>query len=450
MPRGSDRRRYAAAYAWSVLLHLIALVLVVLFVARALLVGSPPEAALAPDATIAIVPPSAPPTVAPRPRPTIAPAPPPAPRIAHRPVPIAPQHHELARNVKDATAQPSAAPLPTAPPVPRRVASLPVPVPTAAPTAEPTVRPVPEPSPPPMPEPTVRPTPVPTLPPTPEPTARPTPEPTLPPTPEPTLHPTPEPTVRPTAEPTSRPTPAATPRPTAAPTAAPAARPTAEPTAHPATRGAGSEQHPAVAATGVPGGSRAAPAPGSPRTPPALAGAAASPPNVPAAPAANAAPQPVKTDPPGLAALNARLKATLITGSAASTKQYDLGGYQTNRVLDAYEASLAPPLEILLKTFGLIYTKRTTGQADSIAYVYERTRVLGVEVCTAYVITEHPLRTAGPNDDHLGPLPHPTLPGPLPDLKPEITREPVPCNAKGMIPVVPGSLTSPVPRRLEQ
>jgi len=202
-----------------------------------------------------------------------------------------------------------------------------------------------------------------------------------------------------------------------------------------------------------PAGAAAASAP----RPAAAGGGAAAAPNPPAA-APSAEPQPAKTDPPGLAALNARLKATLITGSAASTKQYDLGGYQTNRVLDAYEASLAPPLEILLKTFGLIYTKRTAAQADSIAYVYERTKILGVEVCKAYTIVEHPLRQAGPNADHLGPAgvamsgrpAAVAFPGPLPDLKPEITTEIVPCNAKGMIPVVPGSLTSPAPRRLEQ
>jgi hypothetical protein len=152
--------------------------------------------------------------------------------------------------------------------------------------------------------------------------------------------------------------------------------------------------------------------------------------------------------------LNDRLKAALPTGAVEGMKRYDLGGYQTDRVLDAYEASLAPPLEILAKTFGLIYTKRTAYQADSIAYVYERTRILGVEVCRAYTIVEHPLRTAGPNADHLGPVGVPvsgrgsalSLPGPLPDVKPEVSTEVVPCNAKGMIPVVPGSLKSPAPR----
>jgi hypothetical protein len=140
----------------------------------------------------------------------------------------------------------------------------------------------------------------------------------------------------------------------------------------------------------------------------------------------------------------------------ATTKHYS-GAVDTESILDAYERALAPPLEILLKTFGLIYTKRTATQADSIAYVYERTKVLGVEVCRAYTIVEHPLRTAGPNADHLGPAGVPLAghssaiadPGPLRDLKPEVSTELVPCNAKGMIPVAPGSMTSPAPRHPE-
>jgi hypothetical protein len=151
------------------------------------------------------------------------------------------------------------------------------------------------------------------------------------------------------------------------------------------------------------------------------------------------------------------MKALLPTGPGGGMAPVDMGSYQTNRVLDAYEASLAPPLEILLKTFGLIYTKRTASQADSIAYVYERTRVLGVEVCKAYTIVEHPLREPPPNADHLGPTGQAmsgrpsalAFPGPLGDVKPEITTEVVPCNAKGMIPVVPGTMRSPAPRRLE-
>ena len=162
-----------------------------------------------------------------------------------------------------------------------------------------------------------------------------------------------------------------------------------------------------------------------------------------------AAAQPSRPPSPTLVALNDRLKAALPNGPVSTTKQYGMGAYQSDRVLDAYEAALAPPLEILLKTFGLIYTKRTAGQADSIAYVYERTRILGVDVCTAYTIVEHPLRVAVKANEYTGPIDHPTLPGPLGDLKPEISKTTVPCNAKGMIPVVAGSMTSPAPRHPE-
>jgi hypothetical protein len=127
----------------------------------------------------------------------------------------------------------------------------------------------------------------------------------------------------------------------------------------------------------------------------------------------------------------------------------DLGaGYSANRVLDAYEAALAPPLAILAKTFGLIYTTRTITHADSIAYVFERTHsvLLGRDICRAYQITEHPLRAVekAPDVAKPGAL---SLPGALRDVKPEIDTVEVPCEAPSMIRVEPGSITTPVPRR---
>jgi len=424
--RGSDRRRYAAAYAWSIFIHAVALVLVVLYVLHALLAGTASDASLEPDTTIAVIPPSPAPTHAPT-----APPPPPAPRrIARVPVPP-PPHHELARLVPRAPSQPSAAPVPTtapATPAPRRIARV-MPLPTAAPTQQPTL--VPQPSA----APTARPIPEATARPTPEATERPTPQPTVAPTAAPTLPPTPAPTVPPTAAATAAPTE----RPTAAPTERPASAPTARPTSGPKPGAAPSPGNGGARSanpTARPGAA-VAPAAVSPTGSPAAGGGAPGP----------ATPLPERSASPSLAALNDRLRAALPTGPAGGYSHVDLGGgYRTSRVLDAYEAALAPPLEILLKTFGLIYTSRTAAHADSIAYVYERTRVLGVEVCRAYTIVEHPLRVPGPNADHIGPVSAPTLPGPLPDLKPEITTETVPCNAKGMIPVAPGSMTSPAPR----
>ncbi len=427
MRRDGDRRRYAVAYLCSILIHAVALVLVVLFVVHAILNDTAPEAAYAPDTTIEVTPPSAPPTRAPSPMPSRAPLHMPRPP---RPRPVAVLHpapHELAHIVKHAPPQPRAHPLATAPPsaAPVRLASVATAAPTQAPTVAPTVAPTAAP--------TIRPTVEPTAPPTPEPTARPTVEPTAPPTARPTVEPTAPPTAAPTARPTIVPAaPHATIAPVVAHVASVGPSPHAGPVGGPAD---------GTASRALGGAGSAVRAPGSPA----------------AAPAAPAAPHAAASAPagPDLTSLNARMRAALPTAPVDATKHYDLGGYHTDRVLDAYEASLAPPLEVLLKTFGLIYTKRTAAQADSIAYVYERTRVLGVEVCRAYTIVEHPLRVAGPNADHIGPAGQAMsgrpsavdFPGPLPDLKPEISTEVVPCNAKGMIPVVPGSMTSPAPRR---
>jgi hypothetical protein len=142
------------------------------------------------------------------------------------------------------------------------------------------------------------------------------------------------------------------------------------------------------------------------------------------------------------------LRAALPTKPTAGMQRVDLGsGYTTNRVLDAYEAALAPPLEILAKTFGLIYTTRTLTRADSVEYVYERVHgLLGNDVCRAYKITEHPLRPtdSAPDVSKPGAL---TLPGALRDVKPDIETVDVPCDSPGMIKVEPGSITTPVPRR---
>jgi hypothetical protein len=151
---------------------------------------------------------------------------------------------------------------------------------------------------------------------------------------------------------------------------------------------------------------------------------------------------------PGVPNINDRLRAALPTKPTAGMQHVDLGsGYSANRVLDAYEAALAPPLAILAKTFGLIYTTRTVARADSIAYVFERTHsvLLGHDVCRAYKITEHPLRAVdkAPDEAKPGAL---ALPGPLRDDKPEIDTVEVPCDGPGMIRVEPGSITTPVPR----
>ena len=158
----------------------------------------------------------------------------------------------------------------------------------------------------------------------------------------------------------------------------------------------------------------------------------------------------------GLGSLNDRLRKALRSAPVAGMKRVDLTPYATDRGLNAYEAALAPPLEILAETFGLIYTRRTLAVADSVTYVYERSVVLGHETCKAYRITEHPLRpvatappaqasTLGSNAAGPGPV---SLPRPLPDATPQVeSAVTVPCDDPKMQAVVPGSLTSPVPRQ---
>jgi hypothetical protein len=150
-----------------------------------------------------------------------------------------------------------------------------------------------------------------------------------------------------------------------------------------------------------------------------------------------------------LASLNDRLRAALPTKPTAGMQHVDLnGGYSPGSVLDAYERALAPPLEILAKTFGLIYVTRTQTRADSVAYVYERVHgLLGKDVCRAYKITEHPLRDVEKPPDYSKPGAV-SFPAPLRDVKPDIETVEVPCDDKGIIKVEPGSLKSPVPRRL--
>jgi hypothetical protein len=436
-----DRRRFAVAYLCSILIHAVALVLLAAFVLRAMLEGGAPESVVA-DTQLSIRTETAPPVSSPPPV-VIRTAPVARPRIVQIPVPprpraksvptVPPLPRELARIVPNATPQP-----PSPPPVNVPEPLPPTPVATARPTVAPTVRPTTEPTLSPTPEPTVRPTPEPTVRPTPEPTVRPTPEPTVRPTPEPT----PEPTVRPTPEPTQPPTAA----PTVAPTARPTARPTTAPTEAATAVAERSSPHPAaVAAAPGPAAARPAPPrvviPATPLPAPVHVAVALTTPSPSPAPTAT-------TGTTGLGSLNDRLRAALPTKPTAGMQKVDLGsGYTTNRVLDAYEAALAPPLEILAKTFGLIYTTRTLTHADSVEYVYERVHgLLGKDVCRAYKITEHPLRPVDspPDVSKPGAL---TLPGALRDVKPDIETVEVSCDAPGMIKVEPGSITTPVPRR---
>jgi hypothetical protein len=454
-----DRRRYAIAYAISIFIHAVALLVLAVLVLQAIEAGGEVESAL-PDTTItvetqtpdpALLRPSSRPVHVARIR--VAPVPAPRPRTAVKPRPKPPVPHELAHIAHKAPPQPTPLPapvvaetLPSAPPLPR-----PTSAPTVAPTQRPTVAPTQRPTVAPTERPTIAPTERPTVAPTERPTIAPTERPTIAPTERPTIAPTERPTIapteRPTIAPTEPPTSAPTQRPTAAPTAV-AVRPTAAPSPIATARVAAVAPRPAgtraaegattaparVAHTAVP-----VTAPAAPAAPPAAAAGDAQ--------SAATAPAGEATRAPGLGSLNDRLRAALPTKPTAGMQHVDLGsGYTAGRVMDAYEQSLAPPLEILAKTFGLIYTTRTLLHAGSVAYVFERTHILGHEVCRAYQITEHPQRTPTLQADHAI-VAIPQFPGAKqPDLKPEKDIIIVPCDSSSIIPVPLGSITTPVPR----
>jgi len=125
-------------------------------------------------------------------------------------------------------------------------------------------------------------------------------------------------------------------------------------------------------------------------------------------------------------------------------RRVDLGSRDefAARVQAAYEAGLAPQADILAKTFGIIWAKRTVSQPDSITYVFERTTVAGIGVCKAYRITEHPY-TAPPPDLRANPLADESRRTAPPDIS-IVTI--VPCSEKSYEPVEPGSLKTPEPR----
>ncbi|MFN2459319.1 MAG: hypothetical protein ABR591_01305 [Candidatus Velthaea sp.] len=112
-------------------------------------------------------------------------------------------------------------------------------------------------------------------------------------------------------------------------------------------------------------------------------------------------------------------------------------------VISGYEAALAPPADVLAQTFGIVRWRRTAAGADFIEYVYEHTNVLGIPACKAYRITEHPLLPDVPDMRKNPPAGRQLAPA---------TNETVtivPCHADSYEHVAPGSLTTPVPRRIE-
>jgi hypothetical protein len=75
-------------------------------------------------------------------------------------------------------------------------------------------------------------------------------------------------------------------------------------------------------------------------------------------------------------------------------KRVALGDAQgvLDAAVSAYEARLAPPPDILARTFGYIYERRSGTHPDSLAYVYNTYTIGPLRMCKAWKIIEHPYR----------------------------------------------------------
>ncbi len=393
MRDSDERRRDAASYAISIVLHLG---LIYFFLgAPGVEAGGAEPAEQAPATAITITraavqeQPSLTITRAARPAPARSPAPQRRPQrqthpvvvpppVVERPAPaptsnlrIPATQRELAKIVKHA---PVAA---RSTPAPSTVAALAsaAPLQPAPPTAPPTIAPTADPDP------------------VPPDTARivaraetpaPTPEPTAPPTAAPTRAPAPVPTVAPTSAPTIAPTRAPTAAPTTAPTRAPTAAPTVQPTAAPrAVEPTSAPRIAATAAATAPAPSRVA-APGPTAAPARSAGetAARAGNGSASVPAAVALAQPTNAPAQRNAAelLNERLRSltlnVLLPRSDVNYSQKHYGGDDIaqlgQRIEHGWEAGFAPPAAIVPDIFGIVRKARTDTQPDSVTYLYKR------------------------------------------------------------------------------
>ena len=498
MPDPQHRRRWAASYGLSLVLHALALIW---FVVVSIDLSGEPETLTVRTSDITIVrsdasPLTAPSSSVPLPSTTRRPQIPPA---AHEPkitrnvratsvasaTPLQRAHvparpHELARNIDGASPQaalpaPAVRSVPSVAPTAEPQARTPLPAATAdlafqSKAAPPSTAPVPQPS---SVAPTQAPTVAPTQAPTAAPTAAPTLAPTLAPTAAPTLAPTAAPTQAPTAAPTQAPTTAPTQAPTAAPTLAPTTASTAAPTAAsiaaatpaPAARvrnaaplrpslGA-SANRTAVTAGPVAGAAQLRGAPSSSAAhSPAAPSTQVLPSRQHAAPSDNA---PV-TPGAALANLNDRLKHLSADGNVDYTpKRIKIGDGQSvfDAAVLAYEERLRPPLDILKRTFGLIYERRSAGHADSVSYVYDTYAFGPITMCKAWKIIEHPNQVIR----EVGAASHSAAIGGAVVTNAnsavvrhdnggaaDISTVQFPCSPKTYVAVPRGSLVTPVPR----
>jgi hypothetical protein len=149
-------------------------------------------------------------------------------------------------------------------------------------------------------------------------------------------------------------------------------------------------------------------------------------------------------------ALNDRLRSLIPHGPVDFTpKRVSAGANEvTDQVQAAYEAALAPPPEILAKTFGIISHKRTVGEPDSIAYVFEQYKIGPFTACKAYKIVEHPFAPSSAwTPTPVGAGVKADFPAPSRGTPPDVGIVTiVPCNPSSYTHVEPGSITTPLPR----
>lgn len=132
-------------------------------------------------------------------------------------------------------------------------------------------------------------------------------------------------------------------------------------------------------------------------------------------------------------------------GPVNSIKGYGPAAIDPAEAAADWEKLVAVPADVLARTFGLIRRTRTLVHADSVAYVFERTKDLfGREICRAFRITEHPPPTPPPRFDPKNPL---VFPDRNPNQRPITEYVNVSCDDPSMRKVVPGSLATPAPRQ---
>jgi hypothetical protein len=163
------------------------------------------------------------------------------------------------------------------------------------------------------------------------------------------------------------------------------------------------------------------------------------------------------TSPNAATILNDRLKRLTGEGNVDYTpKRVAIGDAQSvfNDAMSAYEARLAPPPDILRRTFGYIYRPRTTSAPDSLTYVYDTYAIGPVTVCKAWKIEEHPyqaVREVGAIAGSAGIGGAVATSRNSPDVRhdnggdPNISTVVFPCSVKSYTAIRPGSLTAPLP-----